>query len=125
VWRDGIRLALLDFDHAQPGARVDDIAYMCWTFVLAGQDDFGLVGTRLRSRRLGTLCDAYGLDDRSGLLDAIISQQEATKALVAADADLPRSRRSASEVRATIDAIDAEIAWLRANASQLENHPHA
>ena len=103
VWRNGTPVALLDFDQAGPGDRIDDIAYMRWTFVLAGQDHHGLVGTRLRARRLRLVCDACGLRDCDGLLDAIGRQQVATKALVLTTSELPRDKRSPSLVRRPCD----------------------
>jgi aminoglycoside phosphotransferase (APT) family kinase protein len=119
VWRDGSPIALLDFDQSEPGARIDDVAYMCWTFVLAGRDDEGLVGTRLRARRLRLLCDAYGLHQRNGILDVISRQQIATKALVVASSAQERNKRSPGDVRATAQFIDAEIDWLQEHAVQL------
>ena len=119
VWRDGTPIALLDFDQAGPGDRIDDVAYMGWTFVLAGRDEDGMVGTRLRARRLRLLCDAYGLHDRDRLLDAIRRQQHATKAVVLATAKLARNKRSPADVRTAIGFIDAEIAWLRQHAQLL------
>jgi hypothetical protein len=119
VWRDGCPIALLDFDQAEPGSRIDDVAYMCWTFVLAGRDDDGFVGTRLRARRLRLVCDAYGLHDRNGFLDAIRRQQLATKALVVATSRLARNKRSPAEVRTTVRLMDAEIEWLEQHSDQL------
>jgi hypothetical protein len=119
VWRDGSPVALLDFDQAEPGARIDDVAYMCWAFVLAGRDDDGLAGTRLRARRLRLVCDAYGVHDRKRLLGAIRGQQVATRALVVATSALARNKRSAADVQTTVRFIDAEIEWLRGHSAQL------
>ncbi len=119
VWRDGVPVALLDFDQAAPGARIDDVAFMAWAFVLAGRDDDGLVGTRVRARRLRVICDAYGLRDRDGLLAAIREQQVATKDLVGSTARLDRNKRSPEDVRTAVGFIEAEIEWLDRHADDL------
>jgi hypothetical protein len=119
VWRDGVPVALLDFDHAAPGSRIDDIAFMSWAFVLAGRDDDGFVGTKVRARRLRVICDAYGLDDRDGLLGEIRAQQVVTKELVLTTARLSRNKRSPDEVRTAVEFIGAEIEWIDRHADRL------
>ncbi len=125
VWRDGTPRVLLDFDNARPGNRIDDVAYMGWTFVIAGGDDTGLAGTRLRSRRLRVICDAYGLSDAGALFDAMSTQQGETIALVRAQAALPRSKRSASGAARAIASIRAEMDWLRRHREELIDEMNA
>jgi Phosphotransferase enzyme family len=119
VWRNGTPIALLDFDNARPGTRIDDIAYMCWMFVTSGQDE-GMVGLRLRGRRPALICDAYGLSERGQLFDAIIDQQAAAAELVLREADLPRSKRGPVEVFDTIAWVTGETAWLKRHRDDLE-----
>jgi hypothetical protein len=76
VYRDteaGLRpVAFIDWDLAAPGPRVDDVAQMCSTYLALGPScDLGEA-----ARMVGVLADAYGLADRSRLVDAIIGGQD-------------------------------------------------
>ncbi len=71
LFRDG-RLALtLDWDLAGPGPRIWDVANAayCWVPLIAGAT--AISDDRERSRRLGLFADAYGLEDRAGLIPAL------------------------------------------------------
>jgi hypothetical protein len=68
-------VAFIDWDIAEPGARIHDIAMVCWKYLDLGES-VADIGTCAHKMRL--VCDAYGLDDRSGLMDAIIWWQEST-----------------------------------------------
>jgi aminoglycoside phosphotransferase (APT) family kinase protein len=76
IYRDlgrGLRpVAFLDWDRAAPGRRVDDIAFMCLTYIAPGPG--APVAAAVRGMRL--LCDAYGLVDRSQLVETILGCQE-------------------------------------------------
>jgi hypothetical protein len=75
-------VAFIDWDMAAPGPRWWDVAYAIWHFVpLYGDPDtdpFDLAVFAPRDRRTRMFCDAYGLDDRSGLVDRIVERQRAT-----------------------------------------------
>jgi hypothetical protein len=80
-YRDGLPSALIDWDLAAPAPRFWDIAYAAWRFVPLYYD--GLPASDREAdpgeyaRRLRLFCDEYGLQDRSGLLDAIQARQQA------------------------------------------------
>lgn len=65
--------AFLDWDTAAPGARVHDVAHMCWQYLDLGPAVSDLAAT---SRRLRLMCDAYGLVDRTQVLDTILWWQD-------------------------------------------------
>jgi len=78
IFRDGRPDGLIDWDFAGPGTRLWDIAYAVWRFVpLYNNDECRALGWPVldRGRRLRRFCDAYGLDDRSQLLDTIDRRQ--------------------------------------------------
>jgi len=75
VYRDGIPVAFIDWDAAQPVRPLDDLAGAAWTFVPlapprqlreAGFDPLPGLPARLRS-----FVDAYGLTDRTTILPAL------------------------------------------------------
>ncbi len=73
VFRDGVAVALLDFDFAAPGRRAHDVAAFARMCVPVDDDEgAGLLGWRPTDRphRLAVIADAYGLDtdQRSELL---------------------------------------------------------
>lgn len=66
-------VAFIDWDTAAPGERLQDLAHVCWQFLALGPavQDVVLAGDRMR-----VLCDAYGLADRGGLVDAVLWWQD-------------------------------------------------
>jgi hypothetical protein len=61
VFRGGLPVAAIDFDHASPGPRAWDLAYLAYRLVplaAPGNPDLPDVGDR--EGRLARLCDAYG-----------------------------------------------------------------
>ena len=71
LFRDGRYGLTLDWDLAGPGPRLWDVANAayCWVPLIAGAT--ATPDVMKRARRLRLFCDAYGLDDRSGLIDAM------------------------------------------------------
>lgn len=69
----GGSLTFVDWDLAAPGPRLWDLGHAVWRFVpLFPGDDPSKCGRRLR-----IFCDAYGLEERGGLLDAVRRRQQA------------------------------------------------
>ncbi|MFF4633490.1 phosphotransferase [Streptomyces griseorubiginosus] len=65
AWRP---VAFIDWDLAAPGERVHDLAHVCWQYLGLGP---GVTDVRDAARRIRLICDAYGLDERGGLLDTV------------------------------------------------------
>jgi hypothetical protein len=71
---DGWRpVAFIDWDLAAPGERTHDIAHVCWQYLELGP---GVADVRRTARRIRLICDAYGLDERDGLLDTVLWWQD-------------------------------------------------
>jgi aminoglycoside phosphotransferase (APT) family kinase protein len=63
VFRDGLPVAVIDFDTASPGPRAWDLAYLAYRMVpltAPGNPDAPARPPAERDRRLAALCDAYG-----------------------------------------------------------------
>jgi hypothetical protein len=77
ICRSASPYALIDWDLAAPGSRLDDLASAAYFWVPLRSNKraraWGLRTSR-RPQRLRLLCDAYGLtaEERGGLLDAIV-----------------------------------------------------
>lgn len=67
--------AFIDFDFAAPGAAIEDLGYMGWTWCVSSRPDRGPV--EVQARQVKVLADAYGLDGpaRRDLPDAMIERQ--------------------------------------------------
>lgn len=76
VYRDGEIIGIIDFDTASPGSRLWDMAYAVYRFVPLMTDqhciEHGWQSPPDRANRLKLFVDAYGLADRSSLIDMVI-----------------------------------------------------
>jgi hypothetical protein len=71
VWRNGSPVGLIDWDFAEPGPAINDLAFMAWyTVPLGPLMQGGPEGLDLKSR-LGVVCDAYGGVTPAQVLDAV------------------------------------------------------
>jgi tRNA A-37 threonylcarbamoyl transferase component Bud32 len=72
VFRGAEPVGLIDFDAAAPGPRVRDLGYALFLWLNLGTDGPD-VGEQLRRARV--FLDAYGLEERTRVVDAIVSVQ--------------------------------------------------
>ncbi len=81
VWRDHESVGLLDFDFAEPGDRMLDVAYAL-EYVAPFCADEEAIRWRAyaappdRAKRMSIFAESYGLTETSGLVDAVIERQE-------------------------------------------------
>ena len=78
IYRAGLPVAFIDWDLAAPGSRLWDIAYALWRFVpLYNDADCETLRFACpdRPRRIATFCSAYGLEDRTSVLDVVRQRQ--------------------------------------------------
>ena len=73
VYARGVPIALIDWDYAAPGPRAWDLAHAAWRHIPLATD----TPVELAARRLALFCDAYGLRDRTGLVELIARRQQA------------------------------------------------
>ena len=126
VYRDGgtglVPVAFIDWDIAAPGKRIHDIAHVCWQFLGLGPGlgaDVADAGRRMR-----LVCDAYGLADRSDLLETILWWQDRCWRGIAAQAAAGdpamirlRDSGAARTVRDAYDWVSGQRAELAAYVS--------
>jgi Phosphotransferase enzyme family len=67
VYRDGLPVAFIDWDSAQPTEPLMELASAAWSFIPLGPNEPPADG----QRRLRLLVDAYGLDDRPSIITAL------------------------------------------------------
>jgi hypothetical protein len=87
VWRDGTAVALIDWDHANPGRPREDVGYLAaYAAPLAADDDEAVTWMRHpappnRARRLRVIAEAYGTPV-DGLVDEAIAVMAKTNRTV-------------------------------------------
>ena len=80
IWRDGDLTGVIDWDFAEPGEPIQNLAQVAWYLVpLRGRDFWKKAGfdhpPDLR-KRLDVLCECYGGADPVDVIDALIELQE-------------------------------------------------
>jgi Ser/Thr protein kinase RdoA (MazF antagonist) len=72
VFRDGLPVAVIDFDAAAPGYRMDDLGYAAWLWLDIGNEETRAAG---QARRLRLFAEAYGEVAVEALLEAMVKRQ--------------------------------------------------
>lgn len=110
VYRGDRPVAFIDWDLAAPGKRIHDVAHCCWQFVRLGPLHPDVHDA---ARRVRLLCDAYGLDDRSEVVDTILWWHDRcwrgidSKAGAGEEAMIRlRERGAVTDVRASYDWVE-------------------
>jgi aminoglycoside phosphotransferase (APT) family kinase protein len=81
IYREGRPVAFIDWDVAAPAPPLWDVAHAVWRFVdVTRNADAADVPALAARTRL--FCDAYGLVDRSTLLETILARQHALHATI-------------------------------------------
>ena len=114
VYKEGHIVGIIDFDTAAPGQRIRDIAYAVYRFAPLVTDahclDAGWQSPPDRATRLKKFCDAYGLEDRTQLMDTVIQRLE----------ELIQYMRDNSSNLEHIPVYIEDIAYIQANRKIFE-----
>ncbi|MGW0827050.1 phosphotransferase family protein [Streptomyces sp. NPDC002845] len=104
VFQDGIPVAMIDWAEAAPGSRLEDVAYMAWTWSISSKQVMALEDQAAQVR---LIADVYGLEDaeRRALVDCILERQSRNVRFWAEFLAHPETAPTAPEVLAD------RIAW--------------
>jgi len=120
VYRDGgsglLPVAFLDWDIAAPGRRVHDVAHVCWQYVGLGPS----VDPARAAGQVRLLADAYGLDERGELVDAVLWWQDRCWRGIAAKAAAGDPAMTRLRDRGVVEAIQTDRDWTAAQRGTLE-----
>ncbi|GAA2147677.1 phosphotransferase [Glycomyces algeriensis] len=74
VFQGGVPVAFIDFAEAAPGGRLEDVAYLAWTWSVASKQVLSLAR---QADQVRIIADAYGLEvaERQVLVDCILERQ--------------------------------------------------
>lgn len=86
IWQDDKLTALIDWDFAQPGDRIDDLAQMAYYFVpLRGETGWMEAGFEKRpdmAQRLRALVESYGMFSPEEVIEALFKLLERDREIV-------------------------------------------
>lgn len=117
IFRGETPVGIIDLDDCRPGRRVEDVAYFLWTFLEFGnvevEDDNML-------EQIQALCECYGLQHVSGLVEALLDQQSRILSFrenVVATSSDPAAREFSA---GAVERIQKSMDWVRRNRKSLE-----
>ena len=123
VWKEGEVIGLIDWDFAQPGDAITDLAYLAWYAVPLLSDeraaDYGVTEPVDRARRLRLLCEAYGGNGpREVIAEAVrLIDLERIQTKELADKGVDPWTRFAADGNPA--AFLSEARWIRRNGARL------
>jgi Phosphotransferase enzyme family len=124
VFVDGRPVAFIDWDLAAPGPRLWDVAFALWHFVPLygdpGSDPFAPDQFEPRAARTRLFCDAYGLQDRSMLIDMVLARQLAAYTAVEQGASAGDPAYARLWEMGAGNGIQRQIDYVRHHRAELE-----
>jgi hypothetical protein len=113
AWRP---VAFIDWDLAAPGERVHDVAHLCWQYLELGP---AVTDVAEAARRIGLVCDAYGLMDRPRLVDTVLWWQERCARGIEAGAARGEPAMWALRERGVVGEVRRAHAWVATHRERL------
>lgn len=120
VYRDagaGLRpVAFIDWDIAAPGARIHDLAHVCWQYIGLGP---GIADVTAAGQRMRLICDAYGLADRDGLVDTVLWWQDRCWRGILAKAEAGEAAMIGLRDSGAAASVRREFGWVARHRAEL------
>ncbi|MEV6345441.1 hypothetical protein [Actinoplanes sp. NPDC051851] len=95
---------------AAPGERINDVAHVCWQFVGLGP---GVRDAREAASLVRVVADAYGLADRSALIDTVLWWQDRCRSGIETAAAAGEPAMVRLRDAGVADAVRAAYEWTR------------
>jgi hypothetical protein len=128
VWDGLVPIGLVDFDFAQPGDALDDVAYAL-EYVAPFRGDahamrwHGFDAPPNRARRISVFAEEYGLATVDGLVEAVIRRQEMDGMYVRALAERGLEPQRTWVAHGFCDELAARVQWSRDNRALFTSSP--
>lgn len=123
IWRDNKLVGLIDWDFAQPGKAISDLAYLAWYAVPLVDDDrargCGFTDGVDRAGRLRALCSTYGGHSPSQVVEEAVRIIDLERVQMAELAKRGVQPWVDFVTHGNLEAFAAEAAWIRENARLL------
>jgi aminoglycoside phosphotransferase (APT) family kinase protein len=117
ICQDSMPVALIDWASCRPGARLEDLGYMAWTWCIQSE---GNVPVAEQAAHLRELSDGYGHTEPADLIEAMAASQARIVRLETVNGsrtDLPAARRQHAAAAVAWATTDREL--LRRNEELL------
>ncbi|MBW4720417.1 phosphotransferase enzyme family protein [Saccharothrix obliqua] len=123
VWRDGRVTGVIDWDFAQPGRAITDLAHLAWYGVPLSADyrslEYGFADGVDRAARLRDLCAAYGAWTPEEVVAEAVAMIRAERAQMAELAGRGMAPWTDFVADGTLPGFDAEAAWIEEHRALL------
>jgi hypothetical protein len=123
IFEGGRFKAIIDFDTAGPGPRIDDIAYAAYSFAPMCRPEkyfqLSVHGPVDQARKLKLFCDGYGREYCEGIVDAIIARIQKTIDWVEAEAKAGDVRFQRKISEGHVKDYEADVIYLQHNRDRL------
>src|SRR5262249_52706529 len=115
-YRGGRPVAFIDWDIAAPGARIHDVAHMCWQYLDLGP---GVADLPATARKLALMCEAYGEADRTAVVDTVLWWQDRCWRGIEAGAQAGQAAMVRLRETGAVESVRAAHAWVAAHRTAL------
>jgi Ser/Thr protein kinase RdoA (MazF antagonist) len=123
VWQRDRVTGIIDWDFAQPGRAITDLAYLAWYAVPLAADyralEYGFTEGVDRAARLRTLCAAYGQSEPEAVVTEAVSAIRTERAHMAELADRGLAPWTTFVADGALPGFDAEAEWIESNRDLL------
>ncbi|UGT67955.1 phosphotransferase [Nocardia gipuzkoensis] len=109
-------VAFIDWDLAAPGARIHDVAHLCWQYLNLGP---GIDDVAQAASQLQLVCNTYGLNDHHAVVDTILWWQQRCWRGIESRAAAGEAAMIALRGTGTVEAIRAAHHWVHSHRVQL------
>ncbi|HEX8226923.1 MAG TPA: phosphotransferase [Candidatus Saccharimonadales bacterium] len=123
IWQNGELTALIDWDFAQPGERIDDVAQMAYYFIPlrgeAGWKDAGFDTQPDFAERLQSLVAAYGMFSDEEVINALLRQLAEDREIMQRYSDEEKEPWVSFVKRGDIEESIRDSSWIDENRNEL------
>lgn len=116
--KEGKLVGVIDFDSVDPGKRITDLAYACWTFIGLGSPRNGLSDEE-QIKRIGILTDKYDKINTTAFVQELLSEQYRVLKYKEERTKLAISVLEKKESELKCRSILNEIDWVKRNANKI------
>lgn len=122
VFIEDALVGVFDFDFAHPGPRLWDLAYAVYRFAPVADPTYseGFGTPTEQARRVRIFCDAYGLTDRTNLMNMVISRIESMADYLLKGLDVRDARRMAAVEAGHLRIYQRDLIYVEHNRAEFE-----
>jgi aminoglycoside phosphotransferase (APT) family kinase protein len=123
VFLEGALVGVFDFDFAHPGPRLWDLAYAVYRFapIADPMNSEGFGTPAEQAQRMRIFCDAYGLADRTNLMNMVAARIQSMADYLLEGMALRDARRMAAVAEGHLRIYQCDVLYVEQNRSVFES----